>query len=441
MATEPDTVFGLGEQREELLPLSPFYALNYHFGMLLGVEDFDTEQAYHRAKMRLHNAWLHREGVIWGLDVRLDLERGEIRVLPGLALDAAGHELYLAADACLNLAAWYEANQEQPGFTFTRNNGTVQFDAHVAIRFKACLTRQVPALMEPCDGGGQDTAYSRVFETIDIHLLPDAAPERQAPYHRLRLMFELDEPIQEDGAVIESDQDVLDALSRIRSLAHEAQSQALLQAFHQFGALDEIDLQPAQNADATRTLLFPGRDDEVVVLATISGITLEEQEDRRVLTSGEVDTSVRPSHVATSTIQELLCSSLLGGAGRAADAGGPRVDPDTIEVDEAAQQLRFTVDRELHDASVTIDAFQVGFFDATGWHDNPIITASFNAATQTVELTLQDPLAGERVRLIARGTGAQPLLGTNFVPLAGAVSDPPATTHNGRDFVFMHERN
>jgi hypothetical protein len=39
--------------------------------------------------------------------------------------------------------------------------------------------------------------------------------------------------------------------------------------------------------------------------------------------------------------------------------------------------------------------------------------------------------------LIARGTGERPLLGTNLVPLAGATIDPPATVHNGKDFVFM----
>ena len=53
-------------QGQDLLPLSPFYTLSYHFGMLLGVDDFETEQAYHRAKQRLHNAWLHGEGVVWG---------------------------------------------------------------------------------------------------------------------------------------------------------------------------------------------------------------------------------------------------------------------------------------------------------------------------------------------------------------------------------------
>src|SRR5262249_12372520 len=84
-----------------LVPPGPWTALRIPFGMLMGVDDFETDQAYHRGKMRLHNAWLHREGVVWGVDVRLDHECGEVRVSPGLALDQSGHELHLDAEACL----------------------------------------------------------------------------------------------------------------------------------------------------------------------------------------------------------------------------------------------------------------------------------------------------------------------------------------------------
>jgi hypothetical protein len=142
---------------------APFYSLRYHFGMLLGVSDFETDQSYHRGKMWLHNSWLHREGVVWGFDVQLDTDHGEIRVKPGLALDAAGRELHLKQDACLNAAAWFEAHREDAGFEFTEDDTSITFDAHVVIRFKTCLTRQVPALSEPCEGGGTGTAYSRVF--------------------------------------------------------------------------------------------------------------------------------------------------------------------------------------------------------------------------------------------------------------------------------------
>src|SRR5689334_6055259 len=92
---------------EVTLAVAPFTAPQYHFGMLLGVDDLETAQAYPRGKIRLHNAWLHREGVVWGLDVQLTNKRGELSVTAGLALDAAGRELYLDSTACVDLGKWY----------------------------------------------------------------------------------------------------------------------------------------------------------------------------------------------------------------------------------------------------------------------------------------------------------------------------------------------
>jgi hypothetical protein len=312
MANTPDLTTCLASDNGggALLPLSPFYALRYHFGMLLGVDDFETEQAYHRAKMRLHNAWLHRAGVVWGFDVRLNQNAGEIRVTPGLALDPAGHELHLEADACVNVGQWFDKHREDPDFPDVDPDNPI-FDAHVVIRFKACLTRQVPALMEPCSNGGAGTAYSRVFETVEILLRPNLAPQPVYPYHRLRLLFGLDEPRMKEGEVVDADQAVLDALADIQGLPAGQQAAACLKAFHRFSALDVIDLKPATSEDGARSLLFPGRDDDPVTLANIAGVELTRQNNAWLLSGGTVDTSVRPSHVATSTLQDLLAALLI----------------------------------------------------------------------------------------------------------------------------------
>ena len=90
------------------LPSDPFTDLAVQFGMLLGVADFDALAANPRGKMRLHNAWLHGQGVIWGYPVSVDSPSRELRVGPGLALDAVGHELYLSVMSCLDLGAWYD---------------------------------------------------------------------------------------------------------------------------------------------------------------------------------------------------------------------------------------------------------------------------------------------------------------------------------------------
>lgn len=417
--------------------LSPFYALNYHFGMLLGVDDFATEQHYHHGKMRLHNAWLHRAGVVWGFGVRLDASRGEIRVLPGLALDASGHELHLDGDACVNVVDWYLKHKDDEGFSHESTDTGVKLDAHVEIRFTSCLTRQVPALVEPCEGGSGGTAYSRMFETVDIQLLPGKAPTPAAlPYHRLRVLFDLAEP------VLPADQEVVDARAAVRALASTQQPAAYLRAMRKLAALDEIDLQPAKSSDETMRLIFPEPGGSPVVLADVTGITLDRTGENNALklTGGAVDVTVRPSHVATATIQELLCGPLFSNVGTSSEASGPRVLPATVQITDS--DVDFDLDKDLHADCVTIDAFSVSAFtDGAGWTDLAFAVSSTSGPPH-VTLQLTDALPdGALVRVIAKGTGPAPLLGTNLAPLAGTAGGPEPPPHDGLDFVFMQLRS
>jgi hypothetical protein len=303
------------------------------------------------------------------------------------------------------------------------------------------LTRQVPALMEPCDNAGTGTAYSRVFETMEILLLPGKAKPRVYPYHFLRLLFGLDEPKKKEGSPTDNrpeDQAVLDELKKIQALPGAQQAAARLEAFHRFAALDEIDLQPAKSEDGARTLFFPGRDDDPVLLADIAGLVLTRNDNGWVLSGGTVDNAVRPSHVATTTIQDLLCGMLLRATPTAEDRG-PRVKPDSVVI-LTAKEIMFSVDKELHEASIVPAAFSVTSFDQDkGWQKVNILNASYGGGeTNTVNLELKSALKG-RVRLIVSGTGPTPLLGADLAPLAGAVGGPPGTPHDGNDFVYMKD--
>jgi hypothetical protein len=75
-----------------------------HFfdGRLLTAEDLRREQEYHRDRSRLHNRFVHGWGVVSGL--RVSLDRGEVVVSPGVALDCAGNELVLPCEARIPLA-------------------------------------------------------------------------------------------------------------------------------------------------------------------------------------------------------------------------------------------------------------------------------------------------------------------------------------------------
>lgn len=435
---------------EAALPADPFTALQYHFGMLLGVDDLETAQSYPRGKIRLHNAWLHREGVVWGLNVSFN-ERRELAVSPGLALDAAGHELHLDAIACVDIGKWYDKHKGDAGFDFKKDGegGGVSFDAHVVARFRACLARPVPAIADPCAGAEVDTAFSRVSEMIELCLRPGKAPVKDRGYHRLRILFSL-----EDDAKAAADSkyaEVSTRLQTILALPSDQQPLEYLKAFREFAALDEIDLNPQKDANEVPDSLFP-EDPTEVVLADVIGIHVRLGAAASTLVDPlpTIDVRVRPSLVATATIQELLCGPLFAAVAAAApagapanapiDVGGPRIDAGSV-TRKTTKRITFTSTPPVDALSVVPEQFSVTTYTtADGWSKLDIkgVQADTVGATTTLTVDLKEPMtAGQLVRLVARGTGPQPILGIDLIPLAGAVGGPAGSKNDGNDFTIM----
>jgi hypothetical protein len=440
--TEPAETDCLRPETER--PASPFTAVNYHFGMLLGVDDFETEQAYHRGKGRLHNAWLHGGGVVWGLRVTSDVKAGELRVSPGLAYDRAGRELYLPVEACLSIPSWYDEHKDDPDLkeaTQETANG-VDFVGHVELRFCSCLSRQVPALADPCEGADRDTAYSRLQETIDIRLLPGPAPARVTSHRLLRILFGLDKADENEQA----ERAAREAREAVLAAAPEDQTGELLAAFRRMAARDTLATAPPDVPDGDPAALFPALDDEPITIAALPRVRLVKLPGGGFrLGSARIETDDRPSLVPTAAIQELLCGLFpgAGGGGGApppapADAGGPRVDPGSVELN--GTELKLSVDKALHEGSVDGAAFRVTGLGDTGW--SPIgLTADVSANGRDVTLNLDRDPGAVLVRLIARGTGPAPLIGADNIPLAGGPASPAGTTDDGHDFVVMIDPN
>lgn len=118
----------------------------------------------------------------------------------------------------------------------------------------------------------------------------------------------------------------------------------------------------------------------------------------------------------------------------------PRVRRDTVDLSNP-NRIRFLVDQELDNTSLRAGGFSVTAIDENGWTTIPVGPVSFNRNQSRVTLQLGEPLGERRIRLIARGTGPTPVLGVNGIPLAGETGDSPASSHDGRDFVHMQERN
>jgi len=449
MAAEQNTQLCDHDDTGRLLPNRPWDAVNYHYGMLLGVEDFVTDQSYHRGKMRLHNAWLHGAGVVWGLKVGADIPRGELRVEPGLAQDGFGRELHSEQPQCVNVGRWFAAHRDDPGFLFnTGADGTVSFDAHIVLRHRACLMRPVPALLDSCAGATSQTAYSRVQETFELLLKPGLAPAPALRNRLLRVMLGLEPPAQDkDGKVLEDDQAALDAAAELAAAPSDQWMATAIAVLHRIAVLDSLAQEPTADEDDVEAGLFPEQASDEVVLADISGITLsadatDPKNVKYTLTAATVDNLVRQVLLSTQTLQGLLGGGLLNLAAPA-DAVGPRVLAGTVDL--TGPTLSFQVDRPLLAKSVTTSAFAAATFDTgTGWSALTIKDATPAADGRSVTVTLDPDPGTAPVRFVAIGTGVQPLLGDNKLPLLGSVAEGPlgraggtAAALHGRDFVWM----
>jgi hypothetical protein len=427
------------------LRADPWTSVNYTFGMLLGVDDFETEQAYHRGQQRLHSSWLHGAGVVWGLGVSVDLETDEVRIEPGLAVDGAGRALRVVDRLCLHVPSWFERHREE--LDPSHDIGTAAaFDLLVTLRARACLGRQVPALTDPCDGSGTGAAYSRVLETVEADLVPAAEVDVPGTTHRaLRLLFGI-EQLAVGAAPSEVEQEALAARAQVLALPGPDQPAALLQAFRRLATADATAWAPPVSAGRRST--WATDEDDPVVLAEV-GLRLVRADDGdwHVDTGTIVDPTVRPNHVPTSVIQELLCGLFHGAAGAAPASSpsgpatdpaplreGPRVDRGRVTVSARTVKLRATA--PLNAISVDPRAFAVSEWQ-NGWNVLEIREASVDAARTTITLSLRESITGTHVRVIARGTGPTPVVGDDLLPLAGALGGPPGSEHDGHDFVHL----
>ncbi len=504
MANTPDVTecAACRRQGDARLPIDPWRSLAVHFGMLLGVEDFKTVDAYHRGKMWLHSAWLHREGVIWGLAPSLPEQggelRGELRIEAGLALDACGRELHLDRAACIDLGRWFTARAkellaelgpkpegeqvitpkplvdaaiaaakdakaaagkqpvalapinrvdsyggsierpiERPlaperayGLAWTAE-GYVKLDAHVRMRFVGCLDRQVPALVEPCDGAGRTTAYSRVYETVELELVPGLPEASPQPYPHLRMLFGLDEP---EG-------DVKAAREAIAALPPSEQPAAFEEEFHRFAAIDAAALAPANESDGSTLGLLPAVDPAWFVLAELHGLTVAPDGDAWQLV--EVEQLIwdqRPTHVATRPLQDLVAASLAALPAPSSDAGGPRIIRASLTI--APKQLSFSTNEPIELDSLAPERVQVSaFVPGGGWKTLTVSAAKLGSDGTSVTVEHDElPDTATRVRLRVDGTSSTPVLGVDGWPLAGADDDPPTSAHAGRDFAHIERR-
>lgn len=201
-------------------PLDPNKRVNYAFGMVLGVTDFEQEQAHFEWKQRLSNRLLHGYGTVCGLQVGAQaLPDGtdvEIHVSPGYAISPQGRWIWLENEQCGKLNQWLQQHKAELSPTL----GPSGHQVYVTLGYDECPTDEVPIAGRACASDEDTRSPSRILESFQLQFAWQPPPQ---PYEAaMRALSELLRQVQIDpgSSPPQDDSDLL--IDQIRQLGLSA---------------------------------------------------------------------------------------------------------------------------------------------------------------------------------------------------------------------------
>jgi hypothetical protein len=174
----------------------PSRHVNFEVGMILGVEDYRQEFAYHSGRDR----WIVRElggyGTLSGLAVSIEdagADGPRIRVTAGTAASPGGQLICVGADQCALLNAWLNrpeiaARVTQIGAERTPPNEAV-LKVWLSLCYDSCPVAPVPIPGQPCRSEEDLMAPSRVVDDYRLSLGFEPPPLGEADYLRLMAAY------------------------------------------------------------------------------------------------------------------------------------------------------------------------------------------------------------------------------------------------------------
>jgi hypothetical protein len=428
------------------LPVNPFEALRARHGMLLGEDDFRALMGNPRGKQMLHTSWLHGTGVVWGYDVRADGLLA-LAVRPGLAMDGLGRELALGSTVSVDLRAWLDRHDE-PENQDGCHSRTVT--ACLVAEFDCATARPVPTLADPCDVTRTHDTSSRIIEGVRIALLPGRCrpcpPCRGCtqPYHRVRVLFGLDQAGRDDKAGREAAQ----ARDDVACQPEHERPAVFCHHLRCLAAKDAADLRPACQEGTDVPTLFPVREEDAAVVLACVEIDVRDEDGCTTVREVRLDECCRCVLLPTQTIGELLCALATGpfaaddthdghgrGWRRQREDEGPRVYADDVTWDEKNRCYRVPVSDDLVAGSVR-RAVTITSLSARGWVDEDVESVRYDPQERRIVVELANRPVNNVVRLVVKGTGPTPVYGVDpAAPLAGVWGGPPGSRHDGHDAV------
>ena len=164
-------------------PLDTGKRVNYTKGMLLGVDDFVQEQAWHIARRHELAREVLGYGTVRGLQVAAEGAPPRVRVTPGVALMPSGTPVCVPSEQCCDINGWLAKQWDQGvGAAVGALPAGAALPVYVVLAYDSCLTDLLPVPGEPCRSEDELTAASRVADCfrLELRLRPPEQVEENA---------------------------------------------------------------------------------------------------------------------------------------------------------------------------------------------------------------------------------------------------------------------
>lgn len=158
------------ESYDNLLRFNPMERVEFSFGMLLDVDEFEIEQAERLLRRRIHQALLHGYGTALGLGVTTRADEAgrdvELVVQSGWAVDPLGRDIWVGEAMCLDLSRLHEHEI----WSELSADGDVR-TLWVVARWVGLLTSRIPAAhIASCAPADHGLVYSRQRDGARVDL-------------------------------------------------------------------------------------------------------------------------------------------------------------------------------------------------------------------------------------------------------------------------------
>lgn len=291
--------------------------VNYTKGMLLGVDDFVQEQAWHIARRHELARELIGYGTARGLKVEPRNGGSTVAVCPGIGWTPSGTPVCVSDEQCADITAWLR--KQDAAFKAELGSGTSELTVHVVLAYQGVPTDKVPVPGEPCRSEDALTANSRIADCFALTLRTQAPPQLEEDAIRdfadwlAQVPVDLSSPPMSETDFLQSLRDAADGW--LTPSSPPPTDYMLGSPPMGLGTTDELmrlalrlwvtELRPIWRAryGCGPNAIAPGTDDDAILLATLT-LSVDGSNLSGVVTS--IDESRRPLLLSLRMLQELI---------------------------------------------------------------------------------------------------------------------------------------